>query len=258
MGNGSYPTDKLTIIELEVLNMKFKLLTLAFLGVLATPVFSQTNNIVERSFACSINDGYTMRDVVDVARNFAWPEDSAPGVVIFRSAVAVAGEFQNDWDFVFASYYPSYADMVEKRGVFLNRSGGTTGTTFSEVATCGDRVRISNMRFASESGGSAPEFTLAASFVCDLNGTTFNDALDRARAGEQAIGSGARAVVTSRAFGGPAIQSNSQVNIRMSFPSAADFGAGMDSIQQNTPPPNAMTCGGASMWAQYLIHARNN
>ena len=148
--------------------------------------------------------------------------------------------------------------MVEKRGVFLNRSGGTTGTTFSEVATCGDRVRISNMRFASESGGSAPEFTLAASFVCDLNGTTFNDALDRARAGEQAMGSGARAVVTSRAFGGPAIQSNSQVNIRMSFPSAADFGAGMDSIQQNTPPPNAMTCGSASMWAQYLIHARNN
>ena len=75
MGNGSYPTDELTIIELEVLDMKFKLLTLAFLGVLATPVFSQTNNIVERSFACSINDGYTMRDVVDVARNFAWPEE---------------------------------------------------------------------------------------------------------------------------------------------------------------------------------------
>ena len=96
MGNGSYPADKLTMIELEVLNMKFKLIILTFLGVLTTPVFSQTNNIVERSFACSINDGYTMRDVVDVARNFAWPEDSAPGVVIFRSAVAVAGEFQND------------------------------------------------------------------------------------------------------------------------------------------------------------------
>jgi hypothetical protein len=114
------------------------------------------------------------------------------------------------------------------------------------------------MRFASESGGGGSEFTLGASYVCDLNGTTLNDALDRARAGEQAFGSGARAVVTSRSFGGPAIQFNSQVNIRFSFPSAADFGAGMDSIQQNTPPPNAMTCGRASMWAQYLIHSQNN
>ena len=83
----------------------------------------------------------------EVARNWEWSEDAAPAVVIFRSAVAVAGEFQNDWDFVFASYYPSYADMVEKRGVFLNRPGGRTGNTLSDIATCGDRVRISNMRF---------------------------------------------------------------------------------------------------------------
>ena len=238
--------------------MKFKLITFTFLAFSISPLFAQTNNIVERGFACSINDGYSMRDVVEVARNFEWSEDAAPAVVVFRSAVAVAGEFQNSWDFVFASYYTSYADMVEKRGVFLNRSGGRTGVGLSDVATCGDRVRISNMQFSSQSEGGPPAFSLAASWVCELNGDTFADALNMASGGEQAFGSNARAAVTRRAFGGPPIQNNSQVEIRMTFPSAADFGAGFDAIQQGTPPANAITCSGGSMWAQYLIHSRNN
>lgn len=259
MGNSSCIAKKLKIIELEVLNMKFKLIILTFLGILTAPAFGQTDNIVERSFACNINDGYTMRDVAEVARNWEWSEDAAPAVVIFRSAVAVAGEFQNDWDFVFASYYPSYADMVEKRGVFLNRPGGTTGNTLSDIATCGDRVRISNMRFTSERDGDIPEFSLAASYVCDLNGTTMDDALGNARAGEDAFGPSARASVTRRAFGGPAIQAgNPQVTIQFSYPSAADFGTGLDAFQQNTLPDMAMQCSSGSMWAQYLIHAIDN
>ena len=259
MGNSSCIAKKLKIIELEVLNMKFKLIILTFLGILTAPAFGQTDNIVERSFACNINDGYTMRDVAEVARNWEWSEDAAPAVVIFRSAVAVAGEFQNDWDFVFASYYPSYADMVEKRGVFLNRPGGRTGNTLSDIATCGDRVRISNMRFTSERDGDIPEFSLAASYVCDLNGTTMDDALGNARAGEDAFGPSARASVTRRAFGGPAIQAgNPQVTIQFSYPSAADFGTGLDAFQQNTLPDMAMQCSSGSMWAQYLIHAIDN
>ncbi len=238
--------------------MKFKLITFTILAFSISPLFAQTNNIVQRSFACSINDGYSMGDVVEVARNFEWSEDAAPAVVIFRSAVAVAGEFQNNWDFVFASYYPSYADMVEKRGVFLNRSGGRTGLGLSDVATCSDRVRISNMQFASQGEGGPAEFGLAASWVCELNGATFADALNMASGGEQAFGSNARATVTRRAFGGPSIQNNAQVGIRMSFPSAADFGAGFDAIQQGNPPANAITCSSGSMWAQYLIHSRNN
>lgn len=259
MGNSSCIAKKLKIIELEVLNMKFKLIILTFWGILTAPAFGQTDNIVERSFACNINDGYTMRDVAEVARNWEWSEDAAPAVVIFRSAVAVAGEFQNDWDFVFASYYPSYADMVEKRGVFLNRPGGRTGNTLSDIATCGDRVRISNMRFTSERDGDIPEFSLAASYVCDLNGTTMDDALGNARAGEDAFGPSARASVTRRAFGGPAIQAgNPQVTIQFSYPSAADFGTGLDAFQQNTLPDMAMQCSSGSMWAQYLIHAIDN
>ena len=62
--------------------MKFKLITFTFLAFSISPLFAQTNNIVERGFACSINDGYSMRDVVDVARNFEWSEDAAPAVVI--------------------------------------------------------------------------------------------------------------------------------------------------------------------------------
>ena len=168
----------------------------------------------------------------------------------------MSGEFQNNWDFVFASYYPSYADMVEKRGVFLNRPGGRTGVSLSDVATCGDRIRISNMQFASEGDGNPAEFSLAAQYVCELNGSTFDDALGNARAGEDAFGPSARASVTRRAFGGPAIQAgNPQVGIRFSYPSAADFGTGLDAFQQNTLPDMAMQCSSGSMWASYLIHS---
>ena len=236
-------------------SVNFSTLMLILFGACSS--FAQTNNIVERSFACSINDGYSMRDVAEVARNFEWSDDSAPAVVIFRSAVAVAGEFQNDWDFVFASYYTSYADMIEKRGVFLNRSGGRNGVGLTDVATCGSRVRVSNMRFASPRDSRPSDFSLAASFTCELNGTSFSDALERARGAEMAFGSNARASVVQRAFGGPTIEQNSQVVFRVSFPDVGDFGEGMDAIQQTTPPDSPMTCKGGSMWAQYLIHSDN-
>ena len=51
--------------------MKLSLIfsTLAIVLFSTSSSFAQTN-IVERGFACSINEGYSMRDVVEVARNF--------------------------------------------------------------------------------------------------------------------------------------------------------------------------------------------
>ena len=54
----------------------------------ASSVFAQTNALANRVRACNVNPGYSMADVVETARNFAWSEETAPGVVIFREAIA--------------------------------------------------------------------------------------------------------------------------------------------------------------------------
>jgi hypothetical protein len=262
VGNGSYPADKLTIIELEVLNMKFKLIILALLGVLTTPVFGQANNIVERNLACSINDGYTINDVVEVMRGFEWSEETAPAVVLVREAIAVSGSFQMDWDFLASFYYLSYADMVEKRSAFRNRSL-RQGARLSDVATCGDRVRINNVRFVGQNNGEPiPDVTVAIGTTCQLNGSTLANAIEGASNISEFMGPDVRNVaVINRGFGGPVTPANSEVGYRISFNSSAGFGEAMDTMQENLPTPNTenpRTCNVGGMWVQYLIHSQNN
>jgi hypothetical protein len=52
--------------------------------------FAQTNVSSVRSLACTINEGYTMADVVETARAFEWAEEVSPRGVVFRSKVAVS------------------------------------------------------------------------------------------------------------------------------------------------------------------------
>ena len=262
MGNGTCITTKLKILELEVLNMKFKLIILLFLGVLTTPALGQTNNVVERNLACNITDGYTINDVVEVMRGFEWSEETAPIVVLVREAIAVSGSFQTDWDFLASFYYPSYAEMVEKRIAFRSRSGGTEGFQLSDVASCGEEVRINNVRFTGQNGDDPiPDVTVAIGTTCQLDGSTLADAFSRAGNIGEFMGSNVRNVaVISRGFGGPSIPMNSQVSYRVSFNSSEGFGEAMDTMQENisSPVENALSCNVGGMWAQYLIHSQNN
>ena len=107
--------------------MKIKTFVAILFTMISSSVFSQVgNNVVERSFACSVNSGYTINDVISAMRQNDCEEGSNPGVVILREAVAVSGEFQMDWDFVVRLDYPSYTDMIERRVAFRNQSGGGT------------------------------------------------------------------------------------------------------------------------------------
>ena len=223
----------------------------------ASSLAAQTNVIASRARACNVNPGYSMADVVETARNFAWSEETAPGVVIFREAIAATNNFQ--YDFVFDTYYPSYADMVEKRVAFRNRPGGRNGRGLTDVATCTDGARISSVRFATPPTGPIPEVTVAASTVCELNGATIGDAMTMATAVGENLG--ARAAIVSRLFGGPRVPRNSSAQMRLFFPSATDFGATLDRVQQNLSGPaqeDAITCGTGSLWASHLIYSRNN
>ena len=232
-------------------------LSVVFLGTAS--VSAQTNVLANVTTACTINPGYTMADVVETARNFEWSEDTAPGVVVFRAKVAAVNK--PEFDFLIDAYYPNYADMVEKRGTFLQRQAGRNGRRgLAGVATCNDNSRMASVRFAAPpTGGSIAPLTATVSTLCELNGATVADAVTRAGALGQTLG--ARAMVANRSFGGPRTPFNSTVNMRFIFPSFPDFGAGMDRINQNSTAPNqenSISCSVPALWASYRIHSRNN
>ena len=79
--------------------MKMRLSVLVFV-VMALGASSVRAQTIQRGRACSVNDGFSMADVVETARNINWSEATAPVVVRIREAVAVAGPFQEDYDFV--------------------------------------------------------------------------------------------------------------------------------------------------------------
>ena len=239
--------------------MKNSLTILASLVVVlsAASVFAQTNVVANRVRACNVNPGFSMADVVETARNFEWSEDTAPLVVLFREAVAASGVGGSlPYDFILDTYYPSYEDMIEKRVAFRNRPGGRTGRGLSDVATC-TRPRINSVRFAVPPTGPIPEVTAAASTYCELNGATVADAMTMATAFGQNLG--AAAAVVTRFFGGPRVPNGSSAEVRYFFPSATDFGAAVDRLQQNVPAvPNPISCSTGSLWASHLIYSRNN
>lgn len=239
--------------------MKNSLTILASLVVVlsAASVFAQTNVVANRVRACNVNPGFSMADVVETARNFEWSEDTAPLVVLFREAVAASGVGGSlPYDFILDTYYPSYEDMIEKRVAFRNRPGGRTGRGLSDVATC-TRPRINSVRFAVPPTGPIPEVTAAASTYCELNGATVADAMTMATTFGQNLE--AAAAVVTRFFGGPRVPNGSSAEVRYFFPSATDFGAAVDRLQQNAPAvPNPISCSTGSLWASHLIYSRNN
>ena len=242
--------------------MKIKLGVLALLLFMSVGanVSAQTAPTIVRGVACSVNDGYSMSDVVEFARTIDWNEDTAPSGLFFREAVAVSGEFQMNWDFVISAFYADYADMVAKRSAFRNRPGGRVGgATLSDMMTCGARVRISRANVANEGEiFDDTETTPMGQTACDLNGATVGDAIARAAAQGRALN--AYSAVDVRSFGGPTIQQNSQVSMRFVFPNSESFGESLDSAFENggfDQLDDGITCDSGSLWLSHRIYAAN-
>lgn len=239
---------------------KIGLSTLLFSIFFCTNVLAQATPNIVRGVACSVNDGYSMTDIVEFARAIDWNEDMAPSGLFFREAVAVSGEFQMNWDFVISSFYADYADMVAKRGALRNRPGGRTGgVTLSDMMTCGPRARISRVNLANEGEiFDNTESTLMGQTQCQLNGASLDDAIARAAAQGSALN--AYSAVDVRSFGGPSIQQNSQVGMRFVFSDAESFGLSLDSVFENggiEMPNDGITCNNGSLWLSHRIYVAN-
>lgn len=239
--------------------------SILMLSLSASYVSAQDDVFVSRTRGCTINPGYTMADVVETARNFEWSEDMAPGIVVFRQGIAVAGNNAQGFDFISDFIYPSYTDMFEKRGAFFRSQADRTGRRgLDGVATCNENVWISNIRPAippdQRTGGSPSPLAPVATTLCELNGATVDDAVALANRFRESVGARGAGVI-SRRFGGPRRPVNSAVAMRFFFSSFADFGAGMDQFNQNSGganPETPISCSTATLSRSYLIHSRNN
>ena len=236
-------------------------LLVLFLGT--SSVSAQRNVLASVSRVCTINPGYSIADVVAIAKSFEWSEEIAPGLVVIRNKVATTGTGQ--YDFIIDSYYPNYADMVEKRGAFLQRQASRDGRLgLDGVATCNDNLLIRDARPAAEVPGgpdSVQTLTAAVSTVCELNGATLADAVAMASGFAEILGAGA--VVLTPGFGGQRVPVYSTVGMRIVLPSFADFGAGIDRINQadifdDPSQENPISCAVPSLWASHRIHSRDN
>ena len=228
-------------------------------------VFAQAGVSSVRSLACTINTGYTMADVVETARSFEWAEEISPRFVAFRSKVAVSRPANStfEFDFIADFVYPSYADMVDKRGAFLRMQRESDGRrTLDGVASCSDNVLMRSGRTAAQlSGGpgSSEPLTAMVTTRCDLNGASVADAVVAATGFGENLGSGS--VVLSSAFGGQQRPIGSTVQMLFIFQNFADFGASWDRLEQNLPtrdPQNPISCSVPSLWASYRIHSQDN
>ena len=235
--------------------------TLLLLLLGTASAFAQTEVSSVRSLACTINQGYTMADVVETARSFEWSEEVSPGFVAFRSKVAVSRPANStlEFDFIADFVYPSYADMVDKRGTFLRRQAESDGRrTLDGVATCSDNVLMRSARVAAELPSTGP-LTAVATTSCELNGATVADAVAAATGFGENLGSGS--VVLSSAFGGQQRPIGSTVQMLFIFQDFPGFGAAWDRLEQNLPardPQNPISCSVPSLWASYGIHSQDN
>ncbi|MEE2790227.1 MAG: hypothetical protein VX453_01185 [Acidobacteriota bacterium] len=210
-------------------------------------------SVVRHRF-CTINPGYTMRDVVATARASEWSEESAPSLVVFRSRIATnAGA---NFDFIGDFVYPSYADMVEKRGAFLRWQAETDGRRVLDgVATCSDNVLIQTARVANVVNGTVqPQFPVLTT-ACELNGAPISDLVDGATMFGNARG--ASSFVNVPTFGGRQRALGSTALMLLAFPSWADFGTSWDQLSQTQPagdPQNPVSCNVPRLWGAWRVH----
>ena len=240
--------------------MRFKSIVFVLLTLTSLPAFSQSSTVVERTFACSLINGFTINDAVSVMRAFEWDEDFAPGGVMVREAVYGSDSFLEDWDFVVNLYYPSMEDLIEKRLAFRSRTGGSEGYDLRDVARCSNGVRLNSVDFVpgQGSGGDISDFTSSLSINCERNGAPLSGMRTAAENIANLMGPGLRTVqIIDRQFGGPSQPIASRIAYRLIFNSAEDFATTFDSLRSNAPEqtPN---CNTPSGWGTYPIYVSNN
>ena len=227
----------------------------------ATSVSAQEPPGVVRTWLCSVAPGHSMDEVVAIARDVDWDGDSAPASMFFREAVAVSGDFQRNWDFVWADFYADWGAYVQSRSAARGRpSGRTASLGLFDMISCDERRNVSNV-FEANQGDifSDTETTPMGGQFCDLNGATIDDAVARATQIGQTLG--AYSAVDSRVFGGQGgYEAGSRIYTRYVFANGDSFAESLDSLREAggaATPSGSISCNTGALWLSHRIYQQN-
>jgi hypothetical protein len=202
-----------------------------------------------------------MNEVVAIARDVDWDGDSAPAAMFFREAVAVSGDFQRNWDFVWADFYADWGAYVQSRSAARDRpSGRTASLGLFDMISCDERRNVSNV-FEANQGDifSDTETTPMGGQFCDLNGATIDDAVARATQIGQTLG--AYSAVDSRVFGGQGgYEAGSRIYTRYVFANGDSFAESLDSLREAggaATPSGSISCNTGALWLSHRIYQQN-
>ncbi len=227
----------------------------------ATSVSAQEPPGVVRTWLCSVAPGHSMDEVVAIARDVDWDGDSAPAAMFFREAVAVGGDFQRNWDFVWADFYADWGAYVQSRSAARDRpSGRTASLGLFDMISCDERRNVSNV-FQANQGDifSDTETTPMGGQFCALNGATLDDAVARATQIGQALG--AYSAVDSRVFGGQGgYEAGSRIYTRYVFANGDSFAESLDALREAggaAAPSGSISCNTGALWLSHRIYQQN-
>ena len=224
-----------------------------------------------RIIQCSLHDGVTMAEAVELGRAQTYDE-SSPSAVFFRQSI-YGGSYRESSDFTIASYFPSYSEMIRRVGAEIARPDTRmrTGTRGRDLFTCDPatlRLTHSHPVNQGNNDGFTGDGTLMTTRFCRVNdGQTMADAyafaqgvarnyanagdnslysmytLELGPIGDTVAGRGlvlATVPATPEAFG-------ERMDLRRN---------GLDALEGLRPLP--VSCDAPSMWFTHAIHRGGN
>ena len=168
----------------------------------ATAGQAQDNNIADiaRVSNCTIDDGFTFGEVVERARAFPRSEN-APDRAFFRRPIYTSAQYQENWDFQMALFYPSFTEMANRRVAQGNRGRGGL-----PISCNGAQVLRNFTAHQVDLAAFTGQATTMTTSFCRLTDGSLRGAFNRIRTVSQnyaAAGSGALVSMYLPGLGGP-------------------------------------------------------
>ena len=212
-------------------------------------------NVVRVSNCTILDNRFSFNDVVERAKALDFG-DNAPNMVWFRRPIYASPEYSKQFDFQIGMYYPSYAEMFERRVASGNDSYGRL------PISCGTPYVIRSLGAGQPGNGArlADQTALTMS-RCSLNeGFSIRDAYGRisaVQARRASRGDNTMMQMLLPGLGGPRDRDFDFGVMRVGA-TGPDLGEGMDMQRNgsgaNNPNGPAFSCQGRSMFGTRRIY----
>ena len=219
---------------------------------------------IVHNMVCTVAHGYTMQEVLEVARSIDFDQPDGPNFVFFRQAITGNGNVSPN-SFVFAT---RWADMEHWARSRASRARSPQGALMFQMTDCDWQNSWISLDYTVDEGGSPYEGgELNASLVyfrtCDLReGRTVQDFVDRLAQGNARFReAGDRSImqVSRRWLGSREGVSPRQVGVRVVGENAEGLARRLDMSVPTGPPQNSQervveNCNRRMLMWSHVVH----